>query len=60
MEGTMNCQKCQGLMIEEPRPELSPDMIGHRCINCGLYVDPLVQRNRQGGVAGREALVRVA
>lgn len=56
----MNCQKCQGLMIEELRPELSHDMIGHRCINCGLYLDPLVQRNRNGGVPGKEAVVRAA
>ena len=56
----MTCQKCQGLMIEEQRPELSPDMVGHRCVNCGLYLDPLVQHNRLGPMARRTTLVRAA
>jgi hypothetical protein len=61
LEGAlMTCQKCQGLMIEEQRPELSPDMVGHRCVNCGLYLDPLVQHNRKGAAGNRAALVRAA
>jgi hypothetical protein len=56
----MTCQKCKGLMIEERQPELSPDMVGHRCINCGLFVDPLIQQNRKSHARGRETLVQAA
>ena len=42
----MTCQKCKGLMIAEPRPDLSPDGTVLRCINCGLLLDPLIQQNR--------------
>jgi hypothetical protein len=56
----MTCQKCQGLMIEERQPGLSPDMVGHRCLNCGLYIDPLIQQNRKTGGHSREALVQAA
>ncbi|WP_187299307.1 hypothetical protein [Nitrospira moscoviensis] len=54
----MTCQKCKGLMIEERQPELSPDMVGHRCVNCGLFVDPLIQHNRKSHARSREALVQ--
>lgn len=52
----MTCQKCKGLMIEERQPELSPTMVGHRCLNCGLFLDPLIQQNRNSVVRSREAL----
>lgn len=52
----MTCQKCNGLMIEERQPELSPAMVGHRCLNCGLFLDPLIQQNRNSAVRSREAL----
>lgn len=58
--GTMICQKCKGLMIEERQTELSPGMVGHRCINCGLFVDPLIQQNRKSSAQGRAALVHAA
>jgi len=41
----MTCQKCRGLMIEERQPELSPESFVHRCINCGLILDPLLMQN---------------
>lgn len=56
----MTCQKCKGLMIEERQPELSPGMVGHRCLNCGLFLDPLIQQNRNSRAPGRETLVHAA
>jgi hypothetical protein len=47
--GTMTCQKCKGLMIEERQPELSPETVVHRCLNCGLVLDPLIRQNRLSG-----------
>jgi hypothetical protein len=43
----MICKKCKGLMIEERQPELPPGMVAHRCLNCGLFLDPLIQKNRE-------------
>jgi len=42
----MICQKCKGLMIEECRPDFSTKTFVHRCINCGLVLDPLIAQNR--------------
>lgn len=56
----MNCQKCKGLMIEEQRPELAPESVVHRCINCGLVLDPLIQQNRLSCRPGKAALMRAA
>lgn len=56
----MTCQKCQGLMIEERQPEVSPDMVGHRCLNCGLFLDPLIQQNRNRSARSRDSLVHAA
>ena len=53
----MTCQKCKGLMIEERQSELSPASVVHRCINCGLLLDPLIQLNRNGRVRGKEPLL---
>lgn len=56
----MTCQKCKGLMIEERQPELSPNTIVHRCINCGLLLDPLIQQNRGTGARGKESFLHAA
>lgn len=56
----MTCQKCKGLMIEERQPELAPDTIVCRCINCGLVLDPLIQQNRRNHLRGKESLLRAA
>ena len=56
----MTCQKCKGLMIEERRPELLSDTIVHRCINCGLLLDPLIQQNRSNCVREKESLLQAA
>ncbi len=56
----MTCQKCKGLMIEERRPDLSSDTIVHRCINCGLLLDPLIQQNRSSRVREKVSLLQAA
>lgn len=56
----MTCQKCKGLMIEERQPELSPSTIIHRCINCGLIIDPLMLQNRLNHVREKRALLHAA
>ena len=42
----MTCRKCMGLMVEEWRPDFSPESTAFRCINCGLILDPLIEQNR--------------
>jgi len=56
----MTCQKCKGLMIEERQPELSPNTIVHRCINCGLLIDPLIQQNRGNRMRAKESFLHAA
>jgi hypothetical protein len=56
----MTCQKCKGLMIEERQPELSPCTIVHRCINCGLLLDPLIQQNRNNRMRAKESFLHAA
>jgi len=56
----MMCQKCKGLMIEERQPELSPSLIVHRCINCGLIVDPMLLQNRLNHLKEKQSLLHAA
>jgi hypothetical protein len=56
----MTCQKCKGLMIEERQPELSSSLIVHRCINCGLIVDPLLLQNRLNHMKEKQSLLHAA
>lgn len=56
----MTCQKCKGLMIEERQPELSSDSIVHRCINCGLILDPLLMQNRLNHLKEKRQLLHAA
>jgi hypothetical protein len=56
----MTCQKCKGLMIAERQPQLSPDTVVHRCINCGLILDPLIQQNRRARLGSKESLLQAA
>lgn len=56
----MTCQKCQGLMIAETRPDFSPEGTVLRCINCGLVLDPLIQQNRSIKVHAKHATLRAA
>jgi hypothetical protein len=41
----MTCGRCKGLMVDEWRPDFSPETFVWRCINCGSIVDPL-DRNK--------------
>jgi len=56
----MTCQKCKGLMIEEQHPELAPEAVVHRCLNCGLVLDSLIRQNRLSSRHGKETLVHAA
>ena len=56
----MTCQKCMGLMIEEQQPDLSPEEVVHRCINCGLVLDSLIRQNRGTRGRGKDPLLHAA
>ncbi len=56
----MTCQKCKGLMIEESRPDFSPEGTVMRCINCGLVLDPLIQQNRSMKLHAKPATLHAA
>lgn len=45
-EGIMTCRKCKGFMVQERQPALSSSTVIHRCLNCGLVLDPLIEHNR--------------
>jgi hypothetical protein len=47
-------------MIEERQPELSPETVVHRCINCGLVLDPLIRQNRAGSLRVRPPFLHAA
>ncbi|MCC2641852.1 MAG: uncharacterized protein K0S45_2265 [Nitrospira sp.] len=42
----MTCKRCKGLMVDEWRPDFTPETFVWRCINCGSVVDPLIEQNR--------------
>ncbi len=56
----MTCQKCKGLMVEEWRPEFSPEAAVLRCINCGLVLDPLIAQNRLSKLRSKESVLHAA
>jgi len=56
----MTCQKCKGLMIEEWRPDFSTEATVHRCINCGLVLDPLIAQNRSLKGRGKQPVLDAA
>jgi hypothetical protein len=47
----MTCGRCQGFMVDEWRPDFSPETFVWRCINCGSIVDPLIEQNRRSKVS---------
>jgi len=57
---TMTCQKCNGLMVKEWRPELSQEAAVLRCINCGLVLDPLIAQNRMTTVRAKPRVLNAA
>lgn len=36
-------------MVNEWRPDFTPETFIWRCINCGSVVDPLIEQNRKVG-----------
>jgi hypothetical protein len=56
----MTCQKCKGLMVEEWRPEFSPEASVFRCINCGLVLDPLIAQNRVIPLRAKQRVLNAA
>lgn len=56
----MTCQKCNGLMIQEWRPDFSTEAAVLRCINCGLVLDPLIQRNRLARLQAKQPVLGAA
>lgn len=40
-----HCSRCGGLMVAE----YVIDLPGHRCVQCGEVVDPVILHNRQRG-----------
>jgi len=42
----MNCQRCAGLMIGEEVQVVSGRFQGWRCVQCGLWLDQTIVRNR--------------
>jgi len=56
----MTCQKCKGLMVEERQPELSPETVTHRCINCGFILDPLMMQNRLNHLKEKRVMLHAA
>ena len=58
--GTMICQKCNGLMVKEWRPELSLEAAVLRCINCGLVLDPLIAQNRVTPLRAKQRVLKAA
>lgn len=42
----MNCPRCAGLMIGEEVQVISGRFHGRRCVQCGLWLDKTIVRNR--------------
>jgi hypothetical protein len=58
--GPMTCQKCNGLMVKEWRPEFSQGAAVLRCINCGLVLDPLIAQNRMSLLGAKQRVLKAA
>jgi hypothetical protein len=56
----MTCQKCNGLMVKEWRPEFSQEAAVLRCINCGLVLDPLIAQNRVTPLRPKQRVLNAA
>ena len=56
----MTCQKCNGLMVKELRPDFSQEVAVLRCINCGLVLDPLIALNRVTTLRGKQPVLDAA
>jgi hypothetical protein len=47
-------------MVEERQPDVSSSPVVHRCINCGLILDPLMMQNRLSHLKEKRVLVHAA
>ena len=56
----MTCVLCKGLMVDDWRPDCSPETFVVRCVNCGSIVDPLIEQNRRTRLAEQLLLEPVA
>ena len=56
----MTCQKCNGLMVKELRPDFSQEVAVLRCINCGLVLDPLIAQNRVTILLAKQRALKAA
>ena len=49
------CPRCDGLMVAEWCEDLS-EYSGHRCVQCGELIDPVILQNRRSVTATQGAL----
>ncbi len=53
----MNCPRCNGLAVRDDsfavQTGSSSDFHGWRCVNCGMIIDDVINRNRQVHVQRR-------
>jgi hypothetical protein len=47
-------------MVEEWRPDFSPESAVLRCINCGLILDPLIEQNRLTRIREKQPVLDAA
>ena len=45
--GTMDCPKCEGLMISERMTDFSLVFYAWRCVNCGTIMDGTILKNKK-------------
>ncbi len=56
----MTCGRCKGLMVDEWRPDFTPETFVWRCINCGSIRDPLIEQNRRSAHMNEQMLMEPA
>jgi hypothetical protein len=56
----MTCQKCNGLMVKEWRPDFSQHVAVFRSINCVLVLDPLIAQNRVTALRAKQPVLDAA
>lgn len=59
-EESMECPKCQGMMMLERFSDFFIVFYAWKCINCGAMIDRTIATNRRKSLAAREAQAVVA
>ena len=59
----MRCARCDGLMVTDNLIDMQESSIpmwmrGWRCVSCGNFIDPLIQKHRMIQQAGALRLLR--